>query len=292
MPGLPMIQKLQQFPFILKVTRSDVVEEANVEGEILATSVISVPETFRKAVLISCKPDSVLPMVAVSTNKHVLIDPQGWEVGDAELTLVLTCFGKGAVNCVYESDDTHYYDHTFLLRHLKPKHVTRENLMPAVDPRLAKAVLKLGLFFPSEKTSSEILQDCITSNLIPTEEDTKLVQTRRDCSWFHMLKKAYPPSSHSFEFDMYEKEMEMERAALWRKLKQICRDLKTQIPVPTKSFEDRFRELQIVQTGVTGVETQNPFEELAQHSVSGASLRSSASNKSANGNIHKPTSSV
>lgn len=279
-----MIQKLQQYPLILKVTQCDVVEEANVEGEILATSFISVPETFRKAVLISCKPESVLPMVAVTTNKHTLMDPQGWEVGDAELTVVLTCYGKGAVNCVSESEDTHFYDHTFLLRHLKPKHVTKENLVPGVNPRLAKAVIKLGLFFPSERTSSEILQDCISSNLIPTDGmDAKLVRNKRDCSWFHMLKKAYPPASyHSFDFEMYEKEMEMERAALWKKLKQICRDLKTKESVPKKSLEDRFREVQIVQTGVTGVESQNPFEELAQNSVSAASLRSSVSKKSAN----------
>lgn len=281
-----MIQKLQQYPLILKVTQCDVVEEVNVEGAILATSFISVPETFRKAVLISCKPDSILPMVAVSTNKHTLMDPQGWEVGGAELTLVLTCFGKGAVNCVTEAEDTHFYDHTFLLRHLRPKHVTKESLVPAVDPRLAKAVLKLGLFFPSQKTSSEILQDCISSNLIPTDEkDTILLHKKRDCSWFHMLKKAYPTSSHSFDFEKYEKEIEMERAALWKKLRQICRDLKTSESVHKRSLDDRFREVQIVQTGVTGVETQNSFEELGEHSVSRASLRSSSSKRS--GNVQK-----
>lgn len=291
MPGLSMIQKLQQYPLILKVTQCDVIDETIVEGEILATSFISVPEIFRKAVLISCKPDSILPMVAVSTNKHTLMDPQGWEVGDAELTFVLTCFGKGAVNCVSEAEDTHHYDHTFLLRHLKTKHVTKDTSVPAVDPRLAKAVLKLGLFFPSQKTSSEILQDCISSNLIPTEEeDSKLVHNKRDCSWFHMLEKAYPTSSHSFDFEKYDREMEMERAALWKKLRQICRDLKTNESVPKKSLEDRFKEVQIVQTGVTGVETHNPFEELAPNSVSGVSLRSSASKKSGSGNIRRQTS--
>lgn len=104
-----------------------------------------------------------------------------------------------------------------------------------------------------------------------------------------MLEKAYPTSSHSFDFEKYEREMEMERAALWKKLRRICRDLKTNESVPKKSLEDRFKEVQIVQTGVTGIETHNPFEELAPNSVSGVSLRSSASKKSGSGNVRRQT---
>ncbi|XP_046684839.1 uncharacterized protein LOC124370588 [Homalodisca vitripennis] len=189
MTGLAMIQNLQGHPVLVKATRNDTKnEDYNIEGDILGSTSVRVPDDFRLAVLRSSLPDSILPYLAVKSDKYQLRDAQDEEVGIVHLTIALSSFGKVIVNSVKQTDEDEYeFDNTLLFKSMEK---SPENILP-VNPEFAKIVIQMGLPNIRSDTSTEILKSCVTKNLIDIDpESKKQMLEGSSCEWFDMVKQS------------------------------------------------------------------------------------------------------
>uniref|UniRef100_A0A1B6F2Y0 Uncharacterized protein n=1 Tax=Cuerna arida TaxID=1464854 RepID=A0A1B6F2Y0_9HEMI len=197
MTGFAMIQNLLGHPVTVKATRNDIKnDEDNIEGVILGSTSVMVPDNFRLAVLRSSLPDTILPYLAVKSDKYELLNAQDEEVGSIHLTIVLSSFGKVIVNCVKQTTDDEYeFENTMLLKSMEK---TPEKHLP-VNPEFAKEVIKMGLPRIRSDTSTEILKFCVTKNIIEVDPETKKqILGVRSCKWFDMVKQSQgKTSSHS-----------------------------------------------------------------------------------------------
>lgn len=286
MTGFKMIQTLQMFPIKVRVvqveitskqdeipieeskdvvaeevssskTSSLVEEKESVSKEsikpteervetVLAEASITIPELLREAVL----KDSF----ASDSGTYNLPDPEGEFVGRVQVSINVKCYGRAVINCMNRWG----YDHTTLMTcdPSKEDKFAEEPFVPELDNVLLR-------IFQSKQKSAQLLRKCL-------EEESR----KRKCRWYELARECLPacPIPESTSMEELEKQ-ELGRELAWRKLKQICRQLKTQKP-RKNSLYDRLEEVKIpvegedkIQTGIAILDVDNPFKKEANKSI-------------------------